>query len=81
MIPFHPRRPVRSHKLSCTVYGLSFFRKCANNQKRGQPFLKIKTPKKGGMGLNDSLKHICQVAKALADEDPGLETLKQKVCF
>ena len=41
----------------------------------------VKTPKKGGMGLNDSLKHICQVAKALADEDPGLETLKQKVCF
>lgn len=41
----------------------------------------VKTPKKGGMGLNDSLKHICQVAKALADGDPGLEALKQSVCF
>ena len=41
----------------------------------------VKTPKKGGMGLNDSLKQICQVAKALADGDPGLDTLKEKVCF
>ena len=41
----------------------------------------VKTPKKGGMGLNDSLKHICQVAKALSDGDPGLEALKQSVCF
>lgn len=41
----------------------------------------VKTPKKGGMGLNDSLKNICHVAKAMADGDPGLETLKQKVCF
>ena len=41
----------------------------------------VKTPKKGGMGLNESLKHICQVAKALSDGDPGLEALKQSVCF
>ena len=26
----------------------------------------VKTPKKGGMGLNDSLKNICRVAKAMA---------------
>ncbi len=41
----------------------------------------VKTPKKGGMGLNDSLKHICQVAKAMAEGDPGLEQLKRDVCF
>lgn len=41
----------------------------------------VKTPKKGGLGLNDSLKHICQVAKAMADGGTGLEKLKKEVCF
>lgn len=41
----------------------------------------VKTPKKGGMGLNDSLKNICRVAKAMADGNENLEQLKREVCF
>jgi len=41
----------------------------------------VKTPKKGGMGLNDSLKNICRVAKAMAEGDAGLAQLKKDVCF
>lgn len=42
----------------------------------------VKTPKKGGLGLNDALKNICKVAKAMADQDePALEKLKQDVCY
>jgi len=41
----------------------------------------VKTPKKGGMGLNDSLKNICRVAKAMADGSGELEKLRQEVCF
>lgn len=41
----------------------------------------VKTPKKGGMGLNDSLKHICQVAKAMVSEGAVPEPLKQEACF
>lgn len=41
----------------------------------------VKTPKKGGMGLNDSLKHICQVAKAMAAEGTVPEQLKKEACF
>ena len=41
----------------------------------------VKTPKKGGMGLNDSLKNICHVAKALADNSAELQKLKENVCF
>ncbi|MCI9657683.1 MAG: glycine/betaine/sarcosine/D-proline reductase family selenoprotein B [Lachnospiraceae bacterium] len=41
----------------------------------------VKTPKKGGMGLNDSLKNICHVAKALADNSAELRKLKENVCF
>ena len=35
----------------------------------------VKTPKKGGMGLNDSLKNICRVAKAMAEGSGDLEKL------
>lgn len=40
----------------------------------------VETPKKGGMGLNDALKNMCAMAKALAD---GADTaaLKEKFCF
>lgn len=40
----------------------------------------VKTPKKGGMGLNDSLKNMCTLAKAMVD---GADTkdLESKVCF
>lgn len=42
----------------------------------------VKTPKKGGLGLNDALKNICKVAKAMADQDePAQEKLKQDVCY
>ena len=41
----------------------------------------VKTPKKGGLGLNDALKNICKVAKAMVDNDAALETLKKDVCY
>ncbi len=41
----------------------------------------VKTPKKGGLGLNDSLKNICSVAKAMAENSGDLEKLRQEVCF
>lgn len=42
----------------------------------------VKTPKKGGLGLNDALKNICKVAKAMADNDAAaLDTLKKSVCY
>ena len=41
----------------------------------------VKTPKKGGLGLNDALKNICKMAKAMAEQDPALEKLKQEVCY
>ena len=41
----------------------------------------VKTPKKGGMGLNDSLKNICHVAKAMAEDSGNLAALRQEVCF
>lgn len=41
----------------------------------------VKTPKKGGMGLNDSLKNICHVAQALTGKSGDLEKLRQEVCF
>ena len=41
----------------------------------------VKTPKKGGLGLNDALKNICKMAKAMVEQDPALEKLKQEVCY
>lgn len=40
----------------------------------------VKTPKKGGLGLNDALKNMCQMAKALADGE-DTTALRQKICF
>lgn len=40
----------------------------------------VKTPKKGGLGLNDSLKNMCRMAKALAD-GADIEGLKKETCF
>lgn len=40
----------------------------------------VKTPKKGGMGLNDSLRHMCEMAKALYDGSDTAE-LASKICF
>lgn len=40
----------------------------------------VKTPKKGGIGLNDSLKNICEMAKKLA-ENEDISKLKEKICF
>lgn len=39
-----------------------------------------KTPKKGGLGLNDALKNMCRLAKALADGADTTE-LKKQICF
>ena len=40
----------------------------------------VKTPKKGGLGLNDSLKNMCRMARALAD-GADIESLKTETCF
>ncbi len=40
----------------------------------------VKTPKKGGLGLNDSLKNMCRMARALAD-GADIESLKKETCF
>ncbi|MEG2588017.1 MAG: hypothetical protein RSA05_07880, partial [Cetobacterium sp.] len=40
----------------------------------------VKTSKKGGIGLNDSLKNICEMAKKLA-ENEDISKLKEKICF
>lgn len=40
----------------------------------------VKTPKKGGLGLNDALKNMCSLAKALADGTDTTE-LTQRICF
>lgn len=40
----------------------------------------VKTPKKGGMGLNDSLKNMCRAAKALTDGS-DIKALKEACCF
>ena len=40
----------------------------------------VKTPKKGGLGLNDALKNMCHMAKAIADGE-DTTALKQQICF
>lgn len=40
----------------------------------------VKTPKKGGLGLNDALKNMCVYARALAD-GADTEELQKKICF
>lgn len=40
----------------------------------------VRTPKKGGSGLNDALHNICRMAKALADGQDTAQ-LKQEICF
>ena len=40
----------------------------------------VDTPKKGGMGLNDALKNMCAMAKALADGE-DITGLKNTFCF
>ena len=40
----------------------------------------VETPKKGGMGLNDALKNMCAMAKALADGE-DITGLKNAFCF
>ena len=49
-------------------------------EKYKDEILIVKTPKKGGIGLNESLKNICQMAKKLA-ENEDISTLRQEVCF
>ncbi|MDO5039977.1 GrdB-related putative oxidoreductase [Clostridium sp.] len=40
----------------------------------------VKTPKKGGVGLNQSIENICNMAIKLANKE-NIETLKKEVCF
>lgn len=40
----------------------------------------VKMPKKGGLGLNESLKHMCAYARALADGADTAE-LKKEFCY
>lgn len=40
----------------------------------------VRTPKKGGSGLNDALHNMCRMAKALADGQDTAQ-LKQEICF
>lgn len=39
-----------------------------------------KTPKKGGLGLNDALKNMCKLAKAMTDGSDTAE-LKKQICY
>lgn len=40
----------------------------------------VVTPKKGGIGLNESLKNMCKLAKALVNKD-DVTPLTSKICF
>ena len=40
----------------------------------------VETPKKGGLGLNDALRNMCAMARALADGE-ATGALKEKCCF
>lgn len=40
----------------------------------------IKTPKKGGIGLNYSLKNICKLAKAMSNKE-DVTSLKEQICY
>lgn len=40
----------------------------------------VKMPKKGGTGLNEALRNICQIAKALVTNE-NVEEMKQNVCY
>lgn len=40
----------------------------------------VKTPKKGGVGLNQSMENICKMAVKLAKKE-NVENLKREVCF
>lgn len=40
----------------------------------------VKTPKKGGVGLNKCLKNICILAEAMSNKE-NIEYLKNKLCY
>ena len=40
----------------------------------------VKTPKKGGIGLNDSLNNICKLAKAIANKE-DITLMKEEFCY
>lgn len=40
----------------------------------------VKMPKKGGIGLNESLNNICILARKLFDEE-DISKLKEKICY
>lgn len=40
----------------------------------------VKTPKKGGIGLNNSLKNICKLAKSLSNKE-DVSDLTKEICY
>ena len=40
----------------------------------------VKMPKKGGIGLNDSLRHICQLAHKKVNKE-NIEDLVETICY
>lgn len=40
----------------------------------------VKTPKKGGIGLNDSLNNICKLAKSIADKE-DITSMREEFCY
>lgn len=40
----------------------------------------VKMPAKGGVGLNEALRNICKLAKALVNNQ-DIETLKKEICY
>jgi len=40
----------------------------------------VVTPKKGGIGLNDSLRNMCKLAKALVNKE-DVTALTHSICF
>ncbi|MDB0441077.1 GrdB-related putative oxidoreductase [Clostridioides difficile] len=40
----------------------------------------VKTPKKGGIGLNDSLNNICKLAKSIANKE-DITSMREEFCY
>lgn len=49
-------------------------------EKYKDKILIVKTPKKGGTGLNQSIENICEMAIKLGNKE-NIDELKEKVCF
>ena len=52
----------------------------ATNAKYKDKICIVETPKKGGVGLNESLERMCEVAKAMVDKE-DINSIISKYCF